>query len=119
MNLDNLSAGEYIVTVTDQNSYSADTLNGVAAGSYHLGVTGGNGCIEQTMIIVNSPDPIQVSYQTDAAKCNGEATGAIEIILRRMMRTRAGMTCSKARKCQLAYTSTLLKSPISMVEQVL
>lgn len=61
------------------------TITGLAAGTYSLHVNDGNGCIYDTTVTVNQPDPFNVSVSGDPEICNGDnvtltatATGGTE-----------------------------------------
>lgn len=62
-----------------------DNLDGIQdpvnllAGDYSVTVTDNNGCQDSTMITVNTPPELVVTFTTTPALCNGDSTGSISV----------------------------------------
>lgn len=69
----------YTYNWTGAASPVANPMN-LSAGPYTVTITDANGCMKDTTIIVTSPDgPVLSSLVSEDVKCNGEATGAINL----------------------------------------
>ena len=49
------------------------------AGTYTVTVTDDNGCVKKKTIIISQPDVLLVKFLVTDVKCNGAATGAIDL----------------------------------------
>jgi hypothetical protein len=57
------------------------TVNNVTAGSYTVTVTDDNGCTATAAVIINAPPPIVIDIVSSGLACNGGPTGSVGIIV--------------------------------------
>ncbi|MFL9844307.1 beta strand repeat-containing protein, partial [Flavobacterium rhizosphaerae] len=79
----NLTGGtapfEYIIDNTTYSNItdSSLTVSGLAAGTYPVAITDGNGCTTTTTVTITEPTALMVSGMVDAnVSCNGESDGS-------------------------------------------
>ncbi|MBC7861633.1 MAG: gliding motility-associated C-terminal domain-containing protein [Bacteroidia bacterium] len=60
---------------------SANTQTNIAAGSYSVNVTDGNGCTQQLVIPLNNSNAPLINVASDSATCNGLATGTATVTI--------------------------------------
>src|SRR5690606_12026501 len=61
------------------NGAVTQDLSGLAAGSYDLTVTDGNGCQINETFTINDPAPVSVTSAITNVSCNGGTNGAVNI----------------------------------------
>ena len=66
------------------NGESTEDLNNLCAGSYNLTVTDENGCAEEITVEITEPDAITITetssdYNGFGVSCNGDSDGSIDI----------------------------------------
>ncbi len=60
----------------DPNLQTGASASGLASGTYQVVVTDVNGCTASTTVLISEPQPVTVSVVTNAALCNGGASGS-------------------------------------------
>ncbi len=74
---------DYNFDWTGPNSYTGSTedINGLLAGDYDVTVTDDNGCETQGSFTVDAPPALDLSVVIDAIPCAGETSGAIDLTI--------------------------------------
>lgn len=54
-------------------------IDGLAAGVYHLTLTDANGCVFETNVTLEQPEPILASFTTVPTICPGDASGSLSV----------------------------------------
>jgi hypothetical protein len=63
------------------SSGPTNKFEGLKAGTYSIMVTDGRGCVIQKSLVLNEPDPLQLSLlYSEPVKCYGESTGELAVI---------------------------------------
>jgi gliding motility-associated-like protein len=61
------------------NGASSNSIAGLSAGNYSVMITDGNGCIQSTNVSVSEQSPVQLSFSSTNALCNGDVNGSIDL----------------------------------------
>ena len=77
-----VEGGVELYTFRWNNNASTEDLIGLTAGDYSVTVTDDNGCTVNKEIIIGSPEALAATFEVDDIDCFGQQTGAIESSIR-------------------------------------
>ena len=73
------SGGTTPLSYNWSNGASSKDISGLAAGTYYLTVTDGNGCEETFNASVSEPNPILINFSITDPLCNGGNNGSVDL----------------------------------------
>lgn len=72
-------SGTLYYSVNGSTWQTSTNFSGLDAGSYSVLVKDANGCVGQTSVLINEPNPIIVTTSTTDVTCNGSNSGSVTI----------------------------------------